>query len=92
MIKEDVEEVALECETSNVAAQRLYHSLGFIRDKMLKRYYFSGTDAFRLKLRVKQTPLPQGDRLTLESVQEGDEGEEDDDKQEVAEADASKPK
>ena len=53
MLKEEVEEIALECETSNVAAQRLYQKLGFIRDKMLRRYYYTGTDAFRLKLRVK---------------------------------------
>jgi N-alpha-acetyltransferase 30 len=53
MVAEGVEEVVLECETSNAAAQRLYRSLGFLRDKQLRRYYFTGTDAFRLKLRVK---------------------------------------
>jgi N-alpha-acetyltransferase 30 len=53
MMKEGVEEVVLECETCNVAAQRLYQTLGFLRDKMLRRYYFTGTDAYRLKLRVK---------------------------------------
>jgi N-alpha-acetyltransferase 30 len=53
MIKEGAEEVVLECETSNAAAQRLYQKLGFVRDKLLKRYYCTGTDAFRLKLRVK---------------------------------------
>ena len=52
MLAEGVEEIVLECEVANVAAQRLYQSLGFLRDKKLRRYYFTGTDAYRLKLRA----------------------------------------
>jgi hypothetical protein len=37
MIKEDVEDVVLECEVSNTAALRLYDNLGFVRDKRLSR-------------------------------------------------------
>ena len=53
MIAENVEEIVLECETTNAAAQRLYSSMGFLRDKLLRRYYFTGTSAYRLKLRVR---------------------------------------
>jgi N-alpha-acetyltransferase 30 len=37
MLAEDVEDVVLECEVSNVAALSLYNNLGFVRDKQLKR-------------------------------------------------------
>lgn len=52
------EEVVLEAETSNAAALRLYHNLGFIRDKRLEKYYLNGNDAFRLKLRLRSVPPP----------------------------------
>eukprot|EP00271_Cylindrocystis_brebissonii_P012864 TRINITY_DN3237_c0_g1_i4.p1 TRINITY_DN3237_c0_g1~~TRINITY_DN3237_c0_g1_i4.p1 ORF type:complete len:183 (+),score=20.57 TRINITY_DN3237_c0_g1_i4:418-966(+) len=45
------QEVTLEAEVSNEGALALYGNLGFIRAKRLHRYYLSGTDAFRLKLR-----------------------------------------
>ncbi|CAB3397320.1 unnamed protein product [Caenorhabditis bovis] len=44
------DEVVLETEVSNKNAQRLYSSLGFIREKRLIRYYLNGGDAFRLRL------------------------------------------
>jgi peptide alpha-N-acetyltransferase len=44
-----VEEIVLEAETSNVPALKLYEKHGFIRDKLLTRYYMNGSDAFRLK-------------------------------------------
>lgn len=44
------EEVVLETEITNKGALRLYHNLGFIKDKRLYRYYLNGGDAFRLKL------------------------------------------
>lgn len=50
MIEDGADEVVLECEETNKAALSLYHSLGFIRDKRLHKYYLSGSDAFRLKL------------------------------------------
>eukprot|EP01025_Chloroclados_australasicus_P016953 TRINITY_DN18649_c0_g1_i1.p2 TRINITY_DN18649_c0_g1~~TRINITY_DN18649_c0_g1_i1.p2 ORF type:complete len:179 (-),score=7.32 TRINITY_DN18649_c0_g1_i1:492-962(-) len=53
MLKETVDEVVLECEVSNKAALRLYEKLGFIRDKRLRRYYLTGSDAIRLKLRIR---------------------------------------
>ncbi len=43
------DEVVLETELTNVKAMGLYLKLGFIKDKRLTRYYFSGNDAFRLK-------------------------------------------
>ena len=44
------DECVLEAESTNIGALKLYENLGFIRDKRLRRYYLSGTDAFRLKL------------------------------------------
>lgn len=43
-------EVVLETESTNLAAQRLYVGLGFVKDRRLLRYYLNGNDAFRLKL------------------------------------------
>lgn len=37
MIREGIDEVSLEAETTNVGALRLYENLGFIRDKRLQR-------------------------------------------------------
>ncbi|GJQ08892.1 hypothetical protein GpartN1_g683.t1 [Galdieria partita] len=49
----DCQEVVLETEITNKAALCLYRKLGFIRDKLLERYYLNGNDAFRLKLRLR---------------------------------------
>lgn len=50
MRKQNCEEVVLETEITNTGALRLYHNLGFVKDKRLYRYYMNGVDAFRLKL------------------------------------------
>uniref|UniRef100_A0A1A9WTZ5 N-terminal methionine N(alpha)-acetyltransferase NatC n=1 Tax=Glossina brevipalpis TaxID=37001 RepID=A0A1A9WTZ5_9MUSC len=50
MLADNVDEVALETEISNVPALRLYENLGFVRDERFFRYYQSGVDALRLKL------------------------------------------
>ena len=50
------DECVLEAESTNAGALRLYENLGFIRDKRLRRYYLSGTDAFRLKLCFPMPP------------------------------------
>ena len=42
--------MVLETEVHNVGAIAFYGRLGFVRDKRLHRYYLNGTDAFRLKL------------------------------------------
>eukprot|EP00887_Chlorella_sp_A99_P006203 scaffold3.g6203.t1 len=47
-------EVSLEAEVSNAGALRLYERLGFLRDKRLARYYLNGSDAFRLKLLLRE--------------------------------------
>jgi peptide alpha-N-acetyltransferase len=47
------DEIVLETETKNESAIRLYERLGFVRDKLLVRYYLSYTDAWRLKLWIK---------------------------------------
>ena len=44
------DEVILETEITNLAALRLYESMGFLRDKRLQSYYLNGNDAFKLKL------------------------------------------
>lgn len=44
------DEVVLEAECSNSAAIGFYQSLGFLREKLLNRYYLNGSDAYRLKL------------------------------------------
>jgi len=46
-------QVALETETTNTAAIKLYERLGFLRSKRLHRYYFNGNSAFRLILYLK---------------------------------------
>lgn len=46
---EGAEEIVLETEITNVKALNLYQNLGFYRDKYLLRYYFNGSDAYRLK-------------------------------------------
>lgn len=43
-------EVVLETPIYNVAAQKLYLSLGFVKTKFLSRYYMDGGSAVRLKL------------------------------------------
>lgn len=44
------DEVCLETESTNIAALKLYESLGFAKVKKLMNYYLNGSDAFRLKL------------------------------------------
>ncbi|KCV68698.1 acetyltransferase [Fonticula alba] len=51
------DEVVLEAETSNLAALRLYSSLGFQRTKFLSRYYLSTSDAYRLVLSLTDRDL-----------------------------------
>ena len=52
MITEGCDEVVLEAEVTNLGALTLYSKFGFIKDKLLHKYYLSGTDAYRLKLLV----------------------------------------
>ena len=51
--------VVLECEETNKAALSLYHTLGFVRDKRLHKYYLNGSDAFRLKLWISEKSTDQ---------------------------------
>lgn len=53
MAKERCDEVVLEAEMTNVGALRLYEQLGFVRDKLLEKYYLNGNGAYRLKLRLQ---------------------------------------
>lgn len=53
MIVKDADEIALETEETNVAAMKLYESLGFLRSKKLHRYYLNGNSAYRLLLYLK---------------------------------------
>ena len=50
MRDQGADEVILETEITNVAALRLYESIGFLRDKRLQSYYLNNNDAFKLKL------------------------------------------
>jgi len=45
----DCDEIALEAEASNAGALRLYESLGFVREKLLAKYYLNGSSAFRMR-------------------------------------------
>lgn len=47
-----VEEIVLETEITNQAALSFYENFGFFRDKYLLRYYFNGSDAYRLKFKL----------------------------------------
>ena len=53
MMRGGADEVVLEAEVTNPKAIALYEKLGFVRDKLLFRYYLSGVDAIRLKLWLK---------------------------------------
>lgn len=53
MIEKNADEIALETEETNVAAMKLYESLGFLRSKKLHRYYLNGNSAYRLLLYLK---------------------------------------
>lgn len=53
MAHEGCDEVVLEAEGTNAGALRLYEQLGFIRDKLLEKYYLNGNGAYRLKLRLR---------------------------------------
>ncbi|KAL9068731.1 MAG: hypothetical protein Q9157_006418 [Trypethelium eluteriae] len=56
----DADEIALETEVSNVASNKLYERLGFLRTKRLHRYYLNGNTAYRLVLYLKEgTALKQ---------------------------------
>lgn len=46
-------QIALETEVSNVASNKLYERLGFLRTKRLHRYYLNGNTAYRLVLYLK---------------------------------------
>jgi peptide alpha-N-acetyltransferase len=66
MVKLDnVDEIMLETEVTNKGALKLYESLGFLRTKLLYRYYLNTHDAFRLilplseKLKYRVAFLPQ---------------------------------
>jgi N-alpha-acetyltransferase 30 len=62
MANERCDEVVLEAEVTNRGALRLYEQLGFIRDKLLEKYYLNGNGAYRLKLRLQpfHRALPAG--------------------------------
>lgn len=51
--EQQCDEVVLETESSNEAALLLYERAGFVREKRLARYYYVGTDAFRLRLDLR---------------------------------------
>jgi peptide alpha-N-acetyltransferase len=60
MQNENAHEIVLEAEFCNSAAIELYTNLGFIKTKLLSRYYLNGSDAYRLKLALKP-PNPPDD-------------------------------
>ena len=45
-------EITLDTESTNVASQALYQSLGFLYTETLSSHYSDGTDAYRLVLRL----------------------------------------
>jgi N-alpha-acetyltransferase 30 len=44
----------LETEVTNLASNKLYERLGFLRTKRLHRYYLNGNTAYRLVLYLKE--------------------------------------
>lgn len=54
-VEEKVDKIVLETECVNVAATKFYLKLGFFKTRCMKNYYMSGTDAFRLKLYIRET-------------------------------------
>ena len=56
MLADRCTEVSLETETCNAAALRFYERFGFVRSKLLLRYYSTGNDAYRLKLPIAASP------------------------------------
>jgi ribosomal protein S18 acetylase RimI-like enzyme len=42
----------LMVSTSNAAALRFYRQYGFIRTRLVKRYYGAGRDAWRMRLQL----------------------------------------
>jgi ribosomal protein S18 acetylase RimI-like enzyme len=49
MQEQGVDCACLETEVHNVSALALYEQLGFVRTKLLPRYYLNNSDAYRLK-------------------------------------------
>eukprot|EP00033_Pygsuia_biforma_P002523 GCRY01002794.1.p1 GENE.GCRY01002794.1~~GCRY01002794.1.p1 ORF type:complete len:209 (+),score=15.62 GCRY01002794.1:164-790(+) len=48
--RSNCDEVVLETEYDNWSALKMYERIGFVRDKLLERYYLNGNSAYRLKL------------------------------------------
>jgi hypothetical protein len=46
--------------TLNAPALRFYREYGFIRTRLVKRYYGAGRDAWRMRLQPKTTPSGRG--------------------------------
>jgi peptide alpha-N-acetyltransferase len=58
MQADNADDIVLETEVTNKAAIDLYTNLGFIKTKLLKKYYMNGGDAYRLKLSLKAPHVP----------------------------------
>ena len=54
LITKNADEIVLETEINNFASLALYEKLGFVRSKLLKRYYMNGIDAYRLKYYISK--------------------------------------
>jgi ribosomal-protein-alanine N-acetyltransferase len=48
----------LMVSTSNVPALRLYRRYGFVRTRLVKRYYGAGRDAWRMRFALVSEPRP----------------------------------
>ncbi len=53
-VYEKVDKIVLETECVNIAATKFYLKLGFFKTRCMKNYYMSGTDAYRLKLYIRE--------------------------------------
>ncbi len=70
MQNEQADEVVLEAEYSNSAAMELYLNLGFVKTKLLARYYLNGSDAYRLKLALTTPRMPEDLYQTFQKEQQ----------------------
>ena len=51
----DAVTIRLMVSTANAAALRFYRQYGFVRTRLVKRYYGAGRDAWRMRLTAKTT-------------------------------------
>lgn len=52
-LKRNCSDVSLHVRISNVNAQSLYKQMGFVKTRLIPKYYNDGEDAYEMKLEIK---------------------------------------